>query len=70
MRTRTYDNDPDRPDDNAAPPPHRFSVHPSLPTDAPTTRGTDAEAEAFIRINTKRNRERAAAWLESWGIDP
>lgn len=73
MPTPTYDNDPDRPDDGPSAYPERFSEHTFTEAQRaaiPHTMGTDAEAEAFIRINTKRNRERAAYWLERWGIEP
>lgn len=68
MRARTYDNDPDRPDDGPVCEAPRFTIHASDPA-TPRTLGTDTEAEAFIRINTQRNRERAAAWCRRNGIE-
>ena len=71
--TPTYDNDPDRPDDGPSAYPARFSEHTFTEAQLaaiPQTLGTDAEAEAFVRINTKRNRERAADWLARNGIEP
>ena len=69
MRTRSYDNDPDRPDDPASPAPDRFTIHDAQPG-TPQTMGTQAELDAFIRTNTRRNAERAADWLKREGIEP
>lgn len=69
MRTRSYDNDPDRPDDPASPAPDRFTIH-EAQAGTPQTIGTAAELDAFQKLWTHRNAERAADWLKREGIEP